>query len=130
MVGKPLADVVCVVFGLLEESSDVVVVHPVLDLVACPADGLDQPAFLQEPQLMRDGGLADADGDGQIPDAEGPPDQGVEDLRARRISECLEGPDDEVEDPLLRNCRLGVRHGRRIDRLSFMSLRHEGSLSE
>lgn len=49
MVGEAAPHVVGVEFGLLEESGDMVIVKPVLDLVVFPTKRFHQPAIAQQP---------------------------------------------------------------------------------
>src|SRR5262252_8642674 len=75
---------------LREQSDDVLIVERVVDEPAVPPR-TDESHAAQQPELMGDGRLADADTRRQLVDAELRARQRIEDADARRIAEHLEG---------------------------------------
>ena len=98
---------------LLEEVEDVLVVERVVDAppLAAPAD--DAHAAHQ-PELVRDGGLADPDPLGDLVDAELPLGQGVDNADAGRIAEDPEGVGEGLDQG-------GVADGARGPTSAYMS---------
>jgi len=103
--------VVGVEFGLREESGDMVIVKPVLDLVVFATNRLHKPPIAQEAELVRDGRLTHPDRDGQITNTQGSPGQGIENLRPRRIAQRFERSHHELQGLFIRKGRPGVSHG-------------------
>lgn len=67
------------------------VVHRVVDLPSCAA-GTDEPHAAKQPQLVRHGGLADADKRGDVADAQLAVGERIENLHARGVAknpECV-----------------------------------------
>ena len=83
---------------LFEEGGDVVIVDSVLDAVAVPPHGFHQAPISKETQLVRNGGLGHANGEGEIADAERTSCQRIQDLCPRRIAQGVESTDDKFED--------------------------------
>jgi len=75
---------------LLEQPDDVLVVERI-EHHAAGAPGAHDAHAAQEAQLMRDGGLAEAEQTRQIADAQLGTGQGVEHPHARGVAEQLEG---------------------------------------
>lgn len=98
MVGQASSDVIGVVLSLAEQSRDVVVVQPVLDLVALAPDRPDQAAIPQQAEVVRHRRLARIDREGEVAHTEGSPDQRVEDLCPRPVPERSECLDYQLED--------------------------------
>src|SRR5215831_12935631 len=84
---RPLFDVL---EPLCEQADDVLIVERVVDEPAVPP-WTDEAHAAQQPELMGDGRLADADTRRELVDAELRARQRVEDADARRIAEHLEG---------------------------------------
>src|SRR5262249_41910901 len=75
---------------LREEPDDVLIVERVVHEPPCPPR-TDETHAAQQPQLMGDGRLADANVRGQVVDAELRARQRIENADARRVAEDLEG---------------------------------------
>ena len=75
--------------SLLEEIEDVLVVQRVIDAASFPPPA-DDPHRPHQPQLVRDGGLADADRVRQLVDAELTLGERVHDPQPRGIAEDAE----------------------------------------
>jgi hypothetical protein len=71
---------------LFEESGNVMIVEPVLDLVVFPTDRPHKPAITQQPELVGYRGLPNANRDGEITYAQRPPGQRIKDLGSGGIA--------------------------------------------
>ena len=86
MVTEPSPHVIGVELGLLEESGNVMIVEPVLDLVVFPADRFYKPTITQQPELMGYRRLRNANRDGEITNAQRSPSKCVQDLGSGGIA--------------------------------------------
>ena len=94
--------------GFLEESLNVVIVEPVLDLVVFPTNRLHETTIPEQPELVRYRRLRNSDRDGEISNTQRSPDQRVEDLGPGGIAKRGECLHHELEDLFLGQTCLSI----------------------